>query len=129
MHPYAFYCYFQIFSICGMSICHFFFSIGRKFSIGWRSGLLSGQSNVLIFFLRKSLINFERWQGAPFYLNIMHSRIVVWISSLSSKILQYLMLFIVVPIGKKKRPDVPLLDSGHRPRSWHWEDVLSVACP
>ena len=104
--PYAFHCHFQVFSTCGMFICHFVFQYcpqTDKFSIGLRSGLLPGQSNFLIFFFwRKLLTNFERWQGAPSRMNILHSWKVMWISRLSSSILRYLTPFIVVPGGKKK---------------------------
>ena len=48
-----------------------FCSSVQKFSIGLRSGLFPGHSNILIFFiLRKSVTIFARWHGVPSCINI-----------------------------------------------------------
>ena len=56
LRPYAFYCHFSIIITCELFTCALSFSIAHKFSIGLRTVLLPGQTNILIFlFLRKAV--------------------------------------------------------------------------
>ena len=80
----------------------------HRFSIGFKSGLLPGQSRTLTFFDFKKVVTIlERWHGAPSCMKISQLWTVMWSSSFSSNSWRYLWPFMATPFGRKNNPAVP----------------------
>ena len=98
----------------------------HRFSIGFKSGLLPGQSRTLTFFDFKKVVTIlERWHGAPSCMKISQLWTVMWSSSFSSNSWRYLWPFMATPFGRKNNPAVPFTDMP--PISWHWGNASLFA--
>ena len=79
--------------------------------MGFRSGLFPGHSSTeILFFLRKSVVTLDRWQGAPSCMKIVHLWMSICSFSFSFSNFTYLGPFIVVLGGIKYRPEGPKHD-------------------
>ena len=88
-----------------------FFTTIHRFSIGFKSGLLPGQSRTLTFFDFKNVVTIlERWHGAPSCMKISQLWTVMWSLSFSSNSWRYLWPFMDTPFGRKNNPAVPFTD-------------------
>ena len=86
------------------------FILDHKFSIGFKSGLLPGQSKVTTLFSPRNFFTIlERWHGAPSCIKIE----VLWTDICNKSLVlsksTYLDPFMVVPGVKKYNPAVPFL--------------------